>query len=255
MIIINKLNFLVNILSNGMNAGIGNLIAEGNNQNTMKIFWELSAIRFLIAGIVIFSLLLFLQPFIACWLGPEYRLSNLIVYLLIFNIFIYLSRGVVEMYISACGLFSDIWAAWAELILNLSITLYLAPQYGIVGILTGKIISVFFIAIFWKPYFLFTKGLNHKVSLYWKGMAPYYIIFVLYSIIVIILKNTFIDTNGDSPLKIIEIGILVYLPILISYFLTMFLLTSGTKYFVARKPKIYKYLQYKKSNKLYEDNL
>ena len=87
-IITSKLNFLVNILSDGMNAGVGNLIAEGNEQNTMKVFWELTAIRFVIVGIVIFGLLLFLQPFIVCWFGTQYRLSDLIVFLLIFNIFI-----------------------------------------------------------------------------------------------------------------------------------------------------------------------
>ena len=69
MIIINKINYLVNIMSDGMNAGIGNLIAEGNEKNTMKVFWELTAIRFLIVGFVIFSLLMYLQQFVTCWLG------------------------------------------------------------------------------------------------------------------------------------------------------------------------------------------
>ena len=155
-IITNKLNYLVNILSDGMNAGVGNLIAEGNSQNTIKVFWELTALRFLIAGVVIFGLLLFTQSFIACWFGKQYILSDPILYLLLFNTFIYLSRGVVQMYIGAYGLFSDVWAVWAELFLNIAITLCLAPFYGIIGILLGKIVSVFFIAIFWKPYFLFT---------------------------------------------------------------------------------------------------
>ena len=86
--IINKLNFLVNILSEGLSAGVGNLLAEGNEQNIMKVFWELTAARFLILGIIILSLLLFFQPFIGCWLGQQYQLSNIIVYLLIFNLFI-----------------------------------------------------------------------------------------------------------------------------------------------------------------------
>ena len=37
-VIISKLNFLVNILSEGLNAGVGNLIAEGNENNIMKAF-------------------------------------------------------------------------------------------------------------------------------------------------------------------------------------------------------------------------
>lgn len=242
-IIISKLNFLVNILSDGMNAGVGNLVAEGNDQNTMKVFWELTAIRFFITGIIVFGLLLFLQPFVTCWFGHQYRLSNLIVYLLIFNIFIFLSRGVVENYISAHGLFSDVWAAWTELSLNIAITLCLAPFYGIIGILLGKILSVFFIAIFWKPYFLFTKGFKNKVSVYWKGMAPYYLIFGVFGMATVLLSHHLIEPQVTSiPLLLIYL-FATFPVLLLLYFLTLFFLTNGMKYFVARKPAIYKFLR------------
>lgn len=238
-IITNKLNFLVNILSDGMGAGIGNLVAEGNDQNTMKVFWELTAIRFLITGIVVFGLLLFLQPFVTCWFGAQYRLSDLIVYLLVFNIFIFLSRGVVETYISAHGLFSDVWAAWTELALNLTITLCLAPFYGIVGILLGKIISVFFIALFWKPYFLFSQGLHKSVGVYWRGMTPYYLIFMVFISITLVIRYTVIEAQVTNLLNLAGYGLLTYIPLLLLYFLTLFFLTKGMKYFVARKPTLY----------------
>ena len=244
-IITSKLNFLVNILSDGMNAGIGNLIAEGNDKNTMKVFWELTAIRFFILGFVIFGLLLFIQPFITCWLGEKYRLGDLIVYLLIFHIFIMLSRGVVEMYISACGLFSDVWTAWTELILNLSITLCLAPFFGIVGILLGKIISVFFIAFFWKPYFLFSKGLNQSVSIYWRGMTAYYIIFCFFLVIVIYMKLFITDHDLNTIPKLVFYGGLMYIPIMIGYFFSLFYMTNGMHYFIARKPKLYNLIKRK----------
>lgn len=242
-IITNKLNYLVNILSDGLNAGVGNLVAEGNEQNTMKVFWELTAIRFFITGIVVFGLLLFLQPFVTCWFGPQYRLSDLIVYLLIFNIFIFLSRGVVENYISAHGLFSDVWASWTELALNISITLCLAPFYGIVGILIGKIISVFFIAMFWKPYFLFTKGLMQPVTDYWYGIFPYYAIFVFFTLITLLIKYTMIDVYVISMTKLFIYGIVTYIPIILLYFVFLLIMTKGMKYFVARKPAIYHFTQ------------
>ncbi len=241
-IITSKLNFLVNILSDGMNAGIGNLVAEGNPQNTMKVFWELTAIRFLIVGIVVFGLLLFLQPFVTCWFGQQYRLSDIIVYLLIFNIFIFLSRGVVEMFISAHGLFSDVWAAWTELALNLAITLCLAPFYGIVGILLGKIISVFFIATFWKPYFLFSKGLHKRVTVYWKGMFPYYAIFLVFIAVTLFIRYMLIEPQATNLLNLIGYGLASYIPLLLLYFLSLFFLTNGMKYFIARKPRVYYYL-------------
>ena len=238
-IITSKLNFLVNIFSDGMNAGVGNLVAEGNDQNTMKIFWELTAIRFFITGIVVFGLLLFLQPFVTYWFGPQYRLSDIIVYMLIFNIFIFLSRGVVEIYISAHGLFSDVWASWAELALNIFITLCLAPFYGIVGILFGKIISVSFIAILWKPYFLFTKGFKKNITVYWKGMSSYYLIFTIFIFICLLIRYFIIEPYVTSLPLLFLYGMLTY-PILIAiFFYILFLSTRGMKYFIARKPSIY----------------
>lgn len=242
-IITNKLNFLVNILSDGMNAGVGNLIAEGNDHNTMKVFWELTAIRFLIVGMVIFGLLLFLQPFVCVWFGSQYRLSNIIVYLLIFNIFIFLSRGVVETFISAHGLFSDVWTAWTELVLNIGITLALAPSLGIIGILLGKTISVFFISMFWKPYFLFSQGLHKSVSIYWRGMAIYYLLFAIYAAAAVWLSLTFISSHASSLLLLVAYGMLTFIPLLTAYFLTLFTLTRGMQYFVARKPSAYRLLK------------
>ena len=241
-IITSKLNFLVNILSDGMNAGVGNLVAEGNEQNTMKVFWELTAIRFLIVGIVVFALLMFIQPFVTCWFGPQYRLSDTIVFLLVFNIFIFLSRGVVENYISAHGLFSDMWAAWAELALNIGVTLCLAPFLGIVGILLGKVVSVFFIAIFWKPYFLFSRGLRKSVSVYWKGMAPYYAIFALFTAAVMGLRQYVVEPGATTLPLLIAYFLLTYPALMALYFLTLFTATSGMKYFVARKPAAYRLL-------------
>jgi len=234
MILINKFNLLVNILSDGMNAGIGNLIAEGNHTNTMKVFWELTAIRFIIVGIVIYAFLMFMQPFIILWLGTEYLLDNIIVYLISINIFIMLSRGVVEMYISACGLFSDVWAAWTELALNICVTLSLAPFLGITGILIGKIVSVFFIALFWKPYFLFNKGLKENVSSYWHGMTRYYIIFVLGLFAALLLKKYIMnDINNDIYISFAK-GIIAYCILLITYFILLLMFTKGMKYFAAR---------------------
>lgn len=241
-IITSKLNFLVNVLSDGMNAGVGNLVAEGDAKNIMKVFWELTAVRFLISGAIVFSLLLFLQPFVTYWFGRQYRLSDLIVFLLVFNIFIYLSRGVVENYISAHGLYSDVWVAWTELALNICITLCLAPFYGIVGILLGKILSVFFIAVFWKPYFLFSRGLKQSVTVYWRGMAPYYLIFLLFLTATLFLRYMVVEVYVTSLPLLIGYAALLFPLLLAVYFLVLFYATRGMKYFVARKPDVYNLL-------------
>lgn len=242
--IINKLNFLVNILSEGLSAGVGNLLAEGDERNIMKVFWELTAARFLILGIIIFSLLLFFQPFIGCWLGKEYQLSDIIVYLVIFNLFIRYQTAAVYIYLGSAGLFSDVWAAWTELIINISVTLLLAPTYGIAGILLGKIISFGFISSFWKPYYLFSQAFHRSAWEYWRGMAPYYIIFVLFTLLTIWLKQNVIDQHSETFLSLAIYGIAISIPLFVFFFILLFLFTPGMKFFVARKPAVLKFLNH-----------
>lgn len=241
-VIISKLNFLVNILSEGLNAGVGNLIAEGNENNIMKVFWEMTAARYLILGIVIFPLLLFLQSFVGCWFGEQYLLSELIVYLIIINIFLMLHNGTILIFIGAHGMFSDIWAVWTEFFLNISLTLLLAPHYGIVGILLGKMISIAFSGAIWKPYYLFTSGFHKSVKIFWKGMIPYYIAFFVCAAIAILLRIWIVVPYANSLIKLIIIGIVVFAPLFLFYFLMLFFLTKGLKYLVAREPFLYRLL-------------
>ena len=242
--IINKLNFMVNILSDGLSAGVGNLLAEGNEHNIMKIFWELTAVRFLILSIIILSLLMFFQPFIGCWLGKQYQLSNMIVYLLVFNLFIRYQTAAVYIYLGSAGLFADVWASWTELVVNIAVTLLLAPTYGIAGILLGKIISFGFISSFWKPYYLFTQAFHRSVWDYWRGMAPYYILFSVFLVLTLWLKQMVIDPHADTFLPLAIYGAAVSIPLFVAFFVLLFQFTQGMKYFVARKPAAYKILNH-----------
>jgi hypothetical protein len=162
-----------------------------------------------------------------------------IVYLLIINLFLRLQPAAVYIFIGASGLYSDVWAAWAELIINLLVTLFLAPTYGIIGILLGKIISFSLISFFWKPYYLFTQGFHKSVWEYWRGMTPYYFLFLVFAVSAIVLKNAFIDQHTDSFPMLIGWGAVILTPLLAIYFLMLFQFTTGMKYFVARKTAIY----------------
>ena len=242
-LILNKFIYLVNILSDGISAGVGNLLAEGHEQNIMKVFWEMTAARFFILGIVIFPLLMFIQPVITCWLGTEYKLSMLIAYLLIFNLFLRLQIATVHNFIGSAGLFGDVWASWTELIINLVVTLSLAPFYGIVGILLGKVISVLFFSLFWKPYYLFSEGFHKSVWEYWKEIFPYYLLFFIFTTIALVIKYYIVDLYIFSWSSLILYGLITSAVFFFVYFMSLFICTRGMKYFIARKPYIYQILQ------------
>ena len=237
-----KLIYLLNILSDGFSAGIGNLLAEGNEKNIIKVFWELTAFRFLIIGIVIFSLIMFFQPFITCWLGAEYQLDDSIVYLLILHIFIFQQSILVYKFIESSGLFGDVWMSWLELVVNLAVTIMLAPYYGIAGILLGKIISLFGVNFFWKPYYLFSQGFHKSVWVFWRGMTAFYSSIILFSVCSWMLRIIIIEKYADSLLTLVIYGTITAIPLFAAYFLFLFQFTKGMKYFVARKPAVYQIL-------------
>lgn len=110
---------------------------------------------------------------------------------------------------------------------------------GLLVSLLGKILSVFFIAMFWKPYYLFSKGLHQRVSVYWRGMLPYYLIFCMFLAITLLLRYYVIAPEVTSLVSLVGWGVATYPLLLLCYFLTLFILTRGMKYFIARKPKIY----------------
>ena len=112
--IVGKLTALFNNVFTGMNASVGNLVAEGEKNNIVKVFWELLSFRYWITGVITISLLFLINPIISWWLGDQYVLSNHIVIIIILNMYIMLTRPSIDLFINAYGLYDDTWAAYSE---------------------------------------------------------------------------------------------------------------------------------------------
>lgn len=174
MIIISKLISLFWAVTGSVGASVGNLVAEGNKPRMLSVFWEYTTIQHTIAATLAFSLYTLLEPFIAHWIGPEYIMDNNILLLLVVYIYITNSRQSIDSFNYAYGLYADVWAAWAELIINVCITIACGIKWGIIGILIGKIASLLAIVVLWKPYYLFNSGFHLPVSAYWLGVLRNY---------------------------------------------------------------------------------
>lgn len=175
-LIVSRIGQVFSAMLDSINAGIGNLIAEGNKKKIMQVFWEMLTIRHFVAGFLCFTTYHFVEPLISVWLGEQYILDRIIIALLAIYIYISSSRGVVDMYNHAHGLYGDIWAAWVELGINIIVTLVAGYFWGIAGILLGKITSISIIVLLWKPYYLFHNGLHLPYSHYWRGASRNYIV-------------------------------------------------------------------------------
>lgn len=221
-----KIILLFDSVLNSVSAGIGNLVAEGNNKKILNVFWELMCIRYFIAGFVVAMVYLFIEPFITLWLGKEYILSHSILILLMVNTYIILSRGVVDNFNYAYGHFADTWSAWAEGGLNLGITFLLAPRFGVSGILLGKITSLILIVIWWKPYYLFKSGFKKEIQEYWKQVWKFYFIFST-SFFSILIIRSFIPVDIINWISFIKYNLVLTTIYLIIYSVQFLLFAPG----------------------------
>ena len=166
MLIILGVSSLMGAVFNSMNAGVGNLVAEGNKERIMSVFEELFSVRFLLSCTVCFGVYMLTPAFITLWIGPEYVLDNLTLGLMVATLYISLARSTVDAYINAYGLFSDIWAPVGEASINIGMSVLLGWFFGLHGILAGVLLSLLIVVFCWKPYFLFRRGLKEKLQTY-----------------------------------------------------------------------------------------
>lgn len=166
MLVILGIQTLMTAIFNSMNAGIGNLVAEGNHERIFSVFEELFSVRFLFTCVMCFGVFMLTPSFIMLWIGKKYVMDSMTLLLMTAILFINLSRTTVDAYISAYGLFSDIGAPAAEASINIGMSVLLGYFFGLHGILLGVLISLLLIIFCWKPYFLFRKGLRLPLKIY-----------------------------------------------------------------------------------------
>lgn len=186
-IITDKLAQFVNTFLESTGAGVGNLIAEGNKDNIKKVFWELISIRYFIGGVISFAIYMLINPFIALWLGDKYILDDIILILIVINVFISYTRGGVMQFNYGYGLFWDVWAPIAEIVINLGVACSCGALWGLPGVLLGGIVSQILIVNIWKPYLLFHWGFKDNVLEYVGGIGK-----ILFLVMISILLVTYI---------------------------------------------------------------
>ncbi|MEH6538379.1 MAG: hypothetical protein V7719_18425 [Psychroserpens sp.] len=221
-LIFQKLTQLINNFFGGINAGVGNLVAENDYDNIRKVFWEMMALRFLVGGFICVNLYFLIEPFILLWLGEKYVLDQWILILMLINLFISQVRTPVENFKNAYALFWDVWAPIAEVVINLSVSLIFGMMWGIKGIMFGTLISLLVIVIFWKPYFLFKYGFKKNVLEYWKGFLKLFLTLIFSLLLIWWLVKMFYTVNVNNyfdwfllSIKISFITLMVYVPILL----------------------------------------
>lgn len=170
-----KVQAFIGSAMGGSGASVGNLIAEGNQENTYKCYKEMFSIKFLFVGAMSLILFKLSSPFICVWLGKEYVINQLLVGLICADLCLNLMRETTEEFLSGYGLKADIWVPIAR-IFTLVLMVVGGHFGGLTGILIVPVSFQLLILHTWKPYYLYSQGLKkpfgNYVKLFLQNLFP-----------------------------------------------------------------------------------
>lgn len=150
------------------------------------------------------------------------------------TVFVMQTRGVVDIFNHAHGLYADVWTAWVEGVVNLAVTITAAYYLGIAGVLLGKIASILPIIVFWKPYYLFSTGFKLPVKVYWKQTIRYYFLFAVGFFLFTLLSRWVPFKPERNFGNLIGYACLTVLPFTFCYFFLLLFGATGMKDFLGR---------------------
>lgn len=233
-LIVGKASYLLNMVFGSTTAGVGDLIASKNQERIQKVFWELFDSRLCISSIALVSIYFIIQPFIVLWLGEEYLLSEHFLILVLISSAIFINRTTVDSFISGYGLFKDVWAPIVETAINFGASLLFGYLIGFEGVLVGGILSQLIIICLWKPYFLYTQGMQISPLKFFLPVTGRLTIVIINFVLFVLIINVCNPSMSDNFFVWSVYSILISITAAILLFAQFYILTKGTRDFTKR---------------------
>lgn len=142
-----------------------NVMIKEKGEKAYATFNEVNVFFQFIAVFVFIMLYVFLNNLIVFWVGEEYLVTKICLFLFCFNAFQLIAEKSITLVVNSKGLFKETKVATiVEAILNLTLSLVLIHYFGIIGVLLGTVIS-FIVAPFLQNPFYIYKNVFKKSSI------------------------------------------------------------------------------------------
>lgn len=187
---------ILDILYQGILAGIGNSIASETKEKNINDFKKFTFINSWIIGWCATCFICLYQPMIELWMGKELMLSFSSVILLGIYFWIWKIRQNILLYKDAAGMWDvDRKKPYVEIIVNLIVNIILVNLIGINGVIISTILSMLIVSLPWETRALFNNYLKDNIKEYYKNLLQSGIITVLACVVTFFLCS-FIRQNG-----------------------------------------------------------
>lgn len=185
-----QVSTICGIIFTSMQASLGNLSVEENNEKKYFVFKVLQLMSHWIFGFCSICFAVLFQDFITLWLGKNFLLDNKIVYICIINFYIQGILFPILCYRNTVGLFKNtkhvmIFAS----IINLILSIIAGKIFGLIGILGATAVSRLLTNSWYEPYILFKKYFNISSFKYYIAEILSFVLNAIFMILIVIICN------------------------------------------------------------------
>lgn len=209
-----NLNALVMFFSQAIMTSMGNFGVEASIEKKELIFRSSMLIYALIAAFTTSCIVCMMNDFMTLWLKDEqYLLSNVVVCLLGFKLFVDISTSPNWTFRESAGLFKEVrLIMFLAAIINLILSVILANPFGLAGIVIATSLSKIFTLCWYEPLTLYKKIFHKPLLKYWS-----------YNIMLIAVSGVCIEMSYLLSMFISNSLIGIIVKILIAALCTLFI--------------------------------
>ena len=196
--ILTAVNALIEIVTNGSIAGIGNKLITDSEESNYKTFITLTYGWIGIVGAAAACMLCMYQSFIVFWVGKDYLLRNDLMILIVVYFFSWMFRIMQLTYRDAAGLWTKDWLKpYVGLVINLvGSILWISMTRDISGVLWPTIFVFIFVYFPWEAWALFGFQFSFGLKRYLEKIGLYVLWAIIGCFAAYMVSDLFIKEYG-----------------------------------------------------------
>ena len=177
--IIQMIMTVINIVLNVLRPKIGKYIAENSKERIFNYWKNLNILSLFSSILFSFCTYKLINDFIILWLGRNFILPKLTIFLILMNLFVQSFRGITDIFKDGSGFFDDIQLPILEAVINFVLSIILVQYMGLNGVIIGTIVSNILIISIAKPIMVFKRCFDKDIKDYIKIYGNYLILIII----------------------------------------------------------------------------
>jgi O-antigen/teichoic acid export membrane protein len=195
-LVISALLLVFGQASAAVTSSVGNMMVKTSVSKSKNVYDKISFANLALSTFVATSFLVLMNGFITVWLGEKYLLSNAVLYVLAFNLFLTLLRSPIMSFKDASGIFhEDRLMPIAESTINLVFSILLVRLIGLPGVFIGTAFSILFLHLYSYPRYVHTALFKSSYKDYYLEFFKKLAIGLSAGIITCLISRTLILSN------------------------------------------------------------